>query len=108
MREHLKLTGILLLAGAGTGLIASMFWGPGLISWWWTPPGQTGTFTNLCGDQVREAARALVRMQVITGVGLGVVFAGVGHFIAYKRRQAAAAGTPPAAEPAPPPAAPPA
>ncbi|MCK6573765.1 hypothetical protein L6V77_22010 [Myxococcota bacterium] len=101
MREHLRFTGMLLLAGAGTGLIASMFWGPGLISWWWTPPGQAGSITNLCGDQVREAAGALVRMQVITGIGLGIVFAGVGHFVAYKRRQAAAA-------PAPPPAAPPA
>jgi hypothetical protein len=109
MREQIKFTALLLLAGAGLGLLASMFWGPGLISWWWTPPGQAGTFTNLCGDQVREAAAALVRMQLITGGVLGAVFAGVGHFVAHKRRQrlAASGGAPVAAPPPnPPPAGP--
>jgi hypothetical protein len=105
MKEHLKFTATLLLVGAGLGLLASMFWGPGLISWWWTPPGAAGSLNNLCGDQVQSAASALVKMQLVTGGVLGVVAAAVGHFVRYKRAQSASAGAPPAA---PPPAAPPA
>lgn len=108
MKEQLKFTAILLLAGAGLGLMASMFWGPGLISWWWTPPGEGGTLNNLCGDQVRNSATALVKMQLITGLSLGVVFIAVGHIVRHKRRQNEAGGAPPAAPPtAPAPGSPP-
>lgn len=101
MKEQLKFTAMLLLAGAGLGLVASMFWGPGLISWWWTPPGTGGTLNNLCGDQVHAAASALVKMQLMTGLALGVVAVAGGHLIRHKRLQnAAAGGAPPAAPPA--------
>lgn len=105
MKEQLKFTAMLLLVGAGLGLLASMFWGPGLISWWWTPPGNVGALNNLCGDQVKEAASALVKMQLVTGGVLGVVAAAVGHFVRYKRAQNASTGVPSAAPPAAPPAA---
>jgi hypothetical protein len=102
-REALRFTATLLLVGIGVGLLASMFWGPALISWWWTPPGNAGSLTAVCGDQVRDAATALVKMQLTTGAALGALTAALGHFIAWKRRKNADA--PP--NPAPPSPAPP-
>ena len=100
MKDQLKFTAMLLLSGAGLGLLASMFWGPGLISWWWTPPGTGGPLNNLCGDQVQAAASALVKMQLVTGGVLGVLVAAGGHFVRYKRARNAAVGAPPPAPPA--------
>ncbi len=103
-REALRFTATLLLVGIGVGLLASMFWGPSLISWWWTPPGDAGGITAMCGHQVRDAAAALVRMQLITGAALGVLTAALGHFIAWKRRKNTSAPPPAPPSPVPPPA----
>jgi hypothetical protein len=83
-KGQLKFTATLLLVGFGLGLVASMFWGPGLISWWWKPPGDSGV--NLCGEQVLDSTRMLVQMQMWTGLGLGVFATVIGHLVAYKRR----------------------
>jgi len=100
-KGQLKFTATLLLVGVGLGLFASMFWGPGLISWWWKPPGNAGI--SLCGEQVLESTHMLVRVQMWTGLGLGVLVAALGHLVAYKRRtvvvQARPAETPPVAAP---------
>ena len=109
-KGQLKFTVTLLLVGVGLGLFASMFWGPGLISWWWKPPGDSGV--NFCGEQVLDSTRMLVQVQMWTGLGLGVFVAIIGHLVAYKRRpvvvQSAPAAAPQVAPPVEPPANPPA
>ena len=101
MKEHVKFTGILLLVGGVLGLLASMWWGPQLISWWWMPPSGGGVISTVCGDQVKDAARALVQMQLITGAALGVVIAIVGNWVAYKRRHRFVTPTAPTQAPTP-------
>jgi hypothetical protein len=98
----IKRTAVLLLAGAGLGLIASMWYGPALISWWWNPPGNSGV-VQICGDQVSAATRSLVHFQLTVGAGLAVVFAVFGNWFAMRREasSAAKAGTITLAAPAP-------
>ena len=82
----MKRTLTLLFVGIGLGLVASMWFGPGMIAWWFRPPGQvTGGLAQMCGDQVLAATEQLVRMQLIAGASLGVVIAIVGNLVARKK-----------------------
>jgi hypothetical protein len=63
-----------LLGGLVLGLVASMWWGPRLVTWWYTPPG-SGVGATLCTEQIRGATERLVQWQLISGVVLGLVLA---------------------------------
>ena len=80
-----------LLAGVTIGVIASMWWGPSLITWWFTPPGHN-VILNACNDQIDMAMRRLVQWQLGSGLGLGVVLAVLANVWASRHRKV----TPPA------------
>ena len=83
----LKRTLSLLFAGLGLGVIFSMWFGPGMIAWWFRPPGPTTGIAQMCGDQVLAATEQLVRMQLFAGIGLGVVIAIVGNLVVRRREK---------------------
>lgn len=67
----IKRIGIWSTAGIVIGFALSLWLGPQMVTWWFTPPGTTGPFT--CEPQIREATNYLVRGQLIVGVTLGLL-----------------------------------
>lgn len=105
MKAFLKRTAILLLVGAGLGLIASMWFGPGVIEYWYVPPGQAAVLVDI--SKITEATTALVRLQLGVGIALGLLLAVGGNYVAWKRAKSAAVepSSPPAPAPGPQPTA---
>lgn len=83
----IKRTLMLLLAGLGVGLVLTMWFGPGLISWWNRPSVATPIS---CDSAIREVTRDLVNMQLQVGAALGLVFAVAGNLLAHRRSKTAA------------------
>lgn len=63
--------GIWSTAGIIIGFGLSLWLGPRMVTWWFTPPGNTGAFT--CQPQIQEATSYLVRGQLVVGLTLGVL-----------------------------------
>jgi hypothetical protein len=54
-------------------LASSLWWGPRMLTWWTTPPGQG--IATMCSDQVRWATTRLVEIQLVAGAILGIALA---------------------------------
>src|SRR5690554_4675874 len=67
----MKRIGIWSTAGIVIGFALSLWLGPQLVTWWFTPPGTTGPFT--CELQIKEATGYLVRGQLAVAVTLGIL-----------------------------------
>lgn len=90
MRGFARRTLFYLLLGAGVGFVASMWWGPSFIAWWYMPPGSENSMVAMCGQQIMGATRSLVQMQLLVAGGLGLVFAILANVFAARRRKAGA------------------
>jgi hypothetical protein len=81
-----KRTLMLFLLGSALGFVASMWWGPRFISWWYTPPGSQNSMVAMCGQQLTGATTSLVKTQLLVGAGLGLMLAILGLFLSARRR----------------------
>ncbi len=93
----IKRIGLWSTAGIVLGFALSLWFGPMLVTWWFTPPGTTGPFT--CEPQIKEATNYLVRGQLIVAILLGVLGA-IGAALRGKKKPAAGVSAP--TTPAPP------
>lgn len=93
----LKRIVMLLLIGLSTGVLAGMWFGPGVTAWRYKPAFTSAV--NICEGQINEATKQLVWFQLTLGVSTAVLFAGSGYFLARRRARAlAAAAAAPVAE----------
>ena len=74
--------------GALAGIAASMWYGPSLMTWWWTP--SAGVQTVWSESSVNALLRHFVGFQLVVGGVLGALLATVANLLAYRRRAAAA------------------
>jgi uncharacterized membrane protein len=73
-----------LTIGFGLGTFATMWFGPGFVTWWTTPPG--GGMGAMCSEQVRWATTRLVELQLGTGFALGIILV-VASFLWARRKK---------------------
>lgn len=78
----MKRIGIWAVAGVFLSFALSLWLGPRMVTWWFTPPGNTGAFT--CQPQIQEATNYLVRGQLIFAATLGVLGA-IGAMLRSKK-----------------------
>lgn len=91
----MKRIGTWFTVGVTLGFALSLWLGPKLVTWWFTPPGNAGPFT--CETQIQNATHYLVMGQLIGAGTLGIL-GGIGA--ALRGRKPAQKATP--ATPTPP------
>lgn len=74
-----------LAIGALLGVAVAMIWGPGLITWWGTPP--VADMAKICGTSIQWATTRLVRMELGLAATGAVVLALVANVIAVRRHK---------------------
>lgn len=67
----IKRIGIWTTSGIVIGFALTLWLGPKMVTWWFTPPGNTGAFT--CQPQIQEATSYLVRGQLVVALTLGLL-----------------------------------
>ncbi len=73
--------------GVTLGLVASMWFGPQMITWWSAPPGAQNGFS--CSSQIEAATRQLVKLQLGVGATLGFLLAIIANVVAGRRTRSA-------------------
>lgn len=67
----MKRIGTWFAVGVTLGFALSLWLGPKLVTWWFTPPGTAGPFT--CEAQIQNATHYLVMGQLVGAGTLGIL-----------------------------------
>ena len=89
----MKRIGTWFAVGVALGFGLSLWLGPRLVTWWFSPPGDAGPFT--CQPQIQEATRYLVLGQLVFAGTLGILGA-IGAALRGKKQVKPASPPPPA------------
>lgn len=95
----MKRIGTWFAVGVTLGFALSLWLGPQLVTWWFTPPGNAGPFT--CETQIQNATHYLVMGQLVGAGTLGIL-GGIGAALRGRAKPTQktsepASGTPPVA-----------